>query len=59
MIKVMKFGGTSMGSIDALDRTSSIIAREQAKKAVVVSAMSGVTNYLIACIAIGGDTFGA
>ncbi len=50
MIKVMKFGGTSMGSIDALDRTSSIIAREQAKKAVVVSAMSGVTNYLIACI---------
>ncbi len=50
MIKVMKFGGSSMGSVDALKRTSSIIIREQASKAVVVSAMSGVTNHLIACI---------
>ena len=50
MIKVMKFGGTSMGSVDALNRTSAIIGREQAKKAVVVSAMSGVTNYLISCV---------
>ena len=50
MIKVMKFGGSSMGSVDALKRTSYIIIREQASKAVVVSAMSGVTNHLIACI---------
>jgi len=50
MIKVMKFGGTSMGSVDALRRTASIIMREKAQKVVVVSAMSGVTNSLIACI---------
>ena len=47
MIKVMKFGGTSVGSGEAMDRTSDIIKREPAKKAVVVSAMSGVTNSLI------------
>ncbi|NLI73744.1 MAG: aspartate kinase [Euryarchaeota archaeon] len=50
MIKVMKFGGSSMGNIDALKRTSSIIANDPAKKVIVVSAMSGVTNYLIKCI---------
>ena len=50
MIKVMKFGGTSLGSGEAMDRTSDIIRRELAKKAVVVSAMSGVTNALIAAM---------
>jgi aspartate kinase len=50
MIKVMKFGGTSVGSGEAMDRTSDIIKREPAKKAVVVSAMSGVTNALIAAM---------
>ena len=50
MIKVMKFGGTSVGSGEAMDRTSDIIMREPAKKAVVVSAMSGVTNSLIAAM---------
>ena len=49
MIKVMKFGGTS-GSIDALNGTLVHHRREQAKKAVVVSTMSGITNYLITCI---------
>ena len=48
MIKVMKFGGTSVGSGEAMDRTSDIIKNEPAKKAVVVSAMSGVTNDIIA-----------
>ena len=47
MIKVMKFGGTSVGSGEAMDRTSDIIKRDPTKKAVVVSAMSGVTNSLI------------
>ncbi|MGD0816901.1 MAG: aspartate kinase [Methanomassiliicoccales archaeon] len=50
MIKVMKFGGTSVGSGEAMDRTSDIIRREPAQKAVVVSAMSGVTNTLIAAM---------
>ncbi len=50
MIKVMKFGGTSVGSVDALELAATIIKREEAKKAVVVSAMSGVTNSLIACL---------
>ncbi len=47
MIKVMKFGGTSLGGVEAIERTASIISRESAKKVVVVSAMSGVTNSLI------------
>jgi len=47
MIKVMKFGGTSVGSVDAMLRTVDIIRREPASKVVVVSAMSGVTNGLI------------
>jgi aspartate kinase len=50
MIKVMKFGGTSVGSVEALDRMASIVQKERAKRVVVVSAMSGVTNTLIACI---------
>jgi aspartate kinase len=50
MIKVMKFGGTSVGSVDAMERAATIIKNEPAKKVVVVSAMSGVTNSLIACI---------
>ena len=50
MIKVMKFGGTSVGSAEAMERTAAIIQRETANKIVVVSAMSGVTNSLIACI---------
>jgi aspartate kinase len=50
MIKVLKFGGTSVGSVDALDRATSIVLKEEARKVVVVSAMSGMTNSLIACI---------
>lgn len=50
MIKVMKFGGTSVGSVDALRRAASVIQDGDSKKVVVVSAMSGVTNSLIACI---------
>ena len=50
MIKSMKFGGTSVGSVDALERMISIITKEEANKAVVVSAMSGVTNSLVACL---------
>jgi aspartate kinase len=49
-IQVMKFGGTSVGSADRI-RGAATIAAEAAKNrsvVVVVSAMSGVTNTLIA-----------
>jgi aspartokinase/homoserine dehydrogenase 1 len=57
---VMKFGGTSVGSVDALAKTTQIIkdAREQyARLVVVTSAMSGVTDLLLrsALLAIEGN----
>ncbi len=47
MMKVMKFGGTSMGSVDSLERVMSIVSKGSGKRTLVVSAMSGVTNTLI------------
>jgi len=47
MITVMKFGGTSVGSPEALQRAASIILNEKNSKIVVASAMSGVTNFLV------------
>src|SRR5687768_2035748 len=57
---VMKFGGTSVGSADALTQATQIIkvAREQYPRVVVVtSAMSGVTDLLLksALLAAQGD----
>jgi aspartate kinase len=48
LIKVMKFGGTSVGSEKALGNLVSIVKHETCQKVLVVSAMSGVTNTLIA-----------
>lgn len=47
---VMKFGGTSVGSAEAIRATGEIIARARATEpvVVVVSALSGVTDRLIA-----------
>ncbi|MEM0449274.1 MAG: aspartate kinase [Methanomassiliicoccales archaeon] len=53
MIKAMKFGGTSVGSERALRNLISIVKEERADKALVVSAMSGVTNQLIAIMKEG------
>lgn len=47
MIKVMKFGGTSMGSVESLSNVKEIISKDRSMKVIVVSAMSGVTNLLI------------
>jgi len=47
---VMKFGGTSVGSVDALTRAAQIIRdakRDWARVVVVTSAMSGVTDLLL------------
>jgi len=49
---VMKFGGTSVGSPEAMMQTVRIIKKqhqEWGQLIVVVSAMSGITNLLIAC----------
>ena len=48
MIKVLKFGGTSVGSESALRNLAAIVKNEPSQKALVVSAMSGVTNALLA-----------
>ena len=50
MITVMKFGGTSVGSVEALTRVAKIIINEQGKRVVVVSAMSGITNFLVSAV---------
>ena len=52
---VMKFGGTSVGSVDALTKATQIIkdARNEYPRVVVItSAMSGVTDLLLKCAAL-------
>lgn len=44
---VMKFGGTSVGTPDAMRRTAQLIASEPRWPLVVVSALGGVTNKLL------------
>jgi aspartokinase/homoserine dehydrogenase 1 len=59
---VMKFGGTSVGSAEAITNTADILARHAANDRVVaiVSAMSGMTNTLLAkaAAAAAGDSDG-
>ncbi|MDO5853748.1 MAG: aspartate kinase [Thermoplasmata archaeon] len=50
MITVMKFGGTSVGSAEALKRVGSIVADTEGDRVVVVSAMSGITNFLVSVV---------
>jgi aspartate kinase len=46
---VVKFGGTSVGDADAIKRAASIVSsRRERQPIVVVSAMAGVTNALLA-----------
>jgi len=49
-LQVMKFGGTSVGDAECIRRAAEIVARaaRESLVVVVVSAMSGVTNRLIA-----------
>ncbi len=61
-MKVLKFGGTSVGSVESISKLVQIIEKEQANSGnpvVVLSAMSGVTNLLatIAEKAEQGGTF--
>ena len=57
---VMKFGGTSVGSPEAIKQAAEIVkdhSKEWDQLVVVVSAMSGVTNALISCAqaAVSGE----
>jgi aspartate kinase len=45
-MKVLKFGGTSVGSIENIKRVKQIISDGE-QKIVVLSAMSGTTNALV------------
>ena len=46
-MKVLKFGGTSVGSAESIVNVKNIIDSQQGRKIVVVSAMSGITNKLV------------
>ena len=53
---VMKFGGTSVADAVALDNVAAIVAAQQHERpVVVVSAMSGVTDALLASVAMAAD----
>ncbi|MBI6118902.1 aspartate kinase [Salegentibacter maritimus] len=46
-MKVLKFGGTSVGSVESIKNVKNILAGREGKKLLVLSAMSGVTNKLV------------
>jgi aspartate kinase len=48
LTKVAKFGGTSMADAEAMKRSAAIVARDNDKRLIVVSATSGTTNLLTA-----------
>jgi len=52
MLKVMKFGGTSVGSTEAMLKVREIvsISSKQDQVILVLSAMSGITNELVKCL---------
>ncbi len=47
LMKILKFGGTSVGSVENLNMVKEILISDQEDKIVVCSAMSGVTDQLI------------
>ena len=46
-MKVMKFGGTSVGKPERMHQVSQLITRDTEPKIVVLSALSGTTNSLV------------
>lgn len=50
-MKILKFGGTSVGSAASIRNVKEIIVTEFGEKIIVLSAMSGVTNLLVHIIA--------
>src|ERR1700728_256685 len=47
IMKVMKFGGTSVGKPERMHQVSQLITRDKEQKIVVLSALSGTTNALV------------
>ena len=56
-MKIMKFGGTSVGSVDSIQKVKQIVESEKDSVIVVVSALGGITDQLIrtASMATRGD----
>ena len=46
-MKVLKFGGTSVGKPERMHHVASLITRDSGEKIVVLSALSGTTNSLV------------
>src|SRR5215203_5163859 len=46
-MKIMKFGGTSVGKPERMHQVSELITRDNESKIVVLSALSGTTNALV------------
>ncbi|UJP66507.1 aspartate kinase [Mongoliitalea daihaiensis] len=46
-MKIMKFGGTSVGKPERMHQVKDLITRDNQKKIVVLSALSGTTNALV------------
>ncbi|MDX1720606.1 MAG: aspartate kinase, partial [Salegentibacter mishustinae] len=46
-MKVLKFGGTSVGSVESIRNVKNILASREGKKVLVLSAMAGITNKLV------------
>lgn len=56
-MKVLKFGGTSVGSVESILSLKKIVEAEKEQVVVVVSALGGITDKLIATstLAVNGD----
>jgi aspartate kinase len=55
-MKVMKFGGTSVGKPERMHQVADLITRDEQPKIVVLSALSGTTNALVEisnCLSVG------
>ena len=46
-MKIMKFGGTSVGKPERMHQVSQLITRDKEATMVVLSALSGTTNALV------------
>ncbi|MBR1881557.1 MAG: aspartate kinase [Muribaculaceae bacterium] len=53
-MKVLKFGGTSVGTVESLLNVKAIVESQTGQVIVVVSALGGVTNQLIAMTELAG-----
>ena len=46
-MKILKFGGTSVGKPERMHQVADLITRDSGRKIVVLSALSGTTNTLV------------